>query len=751
MITRGGAEFATNQSPTTILESKPRMQKTSQLILTLLLFCLILNQSPVTPADAGRLAGSSAQGVVPPYKQYFPLIFHTHSLIPTRLGPFIGRVLAVGQDPANPATVYSMTFGSGVYKSTDYGASWAPSSVGISYLALQAMAVDPVTPNTIYAGTYGDGSVPYDGVFKSSDGGATWHQTGELANIWNGVRYNRPVVYALGVDRLNPNRVFAGTRMKYLPDGSLGGGGVFRTENGGSTWIPANTGLPNEDLYVYDLALDPSHPGRVYAALHQHGLYRSDNYGGSWYPLSGTPYAGRAVAIDPFNPSTLFFGAVKKLGIVRSTDAGAGWAQIGGGWDTMVGSLSPDPIHPGALYAGILVDNTDYYLMRSTNSGSSWGAVARLDTWGKMIFSPDGQKSITGVDFDGPYRSIDGGLTWNRSAVGLSGFSVTGLALSPASHATLYAALFGMGVFISNDRGASWADTSAGLENAGILALAADPGNASVLYATTDQSAVYRSTNGGQSWGALAGGYPQAAPAASSQRFAPFENRQLPELDVLKDNPDAPPLFSLSAATGLAAGNAIAVSPTNSSVVLVGTAGQGIYWWNGSSWAASSLSAGTVYSILFDRAKPGRALAAAGASSGGVLASANHGQTWQVSSSGLAGRTVYSLAQSQHNAAYFLAGTDSGVYQSIDGGSTWSSLGLSGQAVKAVGLLYIDHEFLFAGTDSAAYHYDSFTGAWNSLQKPFDNVGIQSIIPDPSSRSVYFVTRLGGTIRIDIQ
>ena len=723
--------------------------KMHRILLPLLLFGLIIGRGETFPG-AARVAG-------PPYILYFPLINREVTFTPQRIGPDYGRVLSVGQDAANPALQYAATFGSGVYKSTDAGTSWQPASAGMTYLTLQSLAVDPVTPNTLYAGTYGDAAVPYSGVFKSTDAGASWRPTGELANVWHGVRYNNPVVYALAVDRLDPNRVFAGTRMKYLPAGSLGGGGVFRSDNGGATWAPVNAGLPDEDLYIYDLALDPAHPGRVYAALHQHGLYRSDNYGDSWYALPGTPYAGRAVAVDPLAADTIYFGAVKKLGIHRSADAGGSWSQIGGGgWDIMTGALSADPLHAGLLYAGILVDNTTNYLVRSTDQGSTWQSVAGLDTWGKMLFSPDGRENLIGVDFDGTYKSLDGGVNWARSARGLTGFSVTGLAVSPAASTPIYAALYGFGVFVSIDQGASWWRCDAGLDTPNLLALTIDPGNPAALYAATDQSGVYRSTDGGQTWGALSGGYPAAAVSAGALAaregpFSPFTNRPLPEREGFKDDPDAPALPSLTAVTGLAAGKTVAVSPGNSGVVLVGTAGRGIYRLSGSTWAPSSLSAGTVYNILFDRANPGRALAGAGAELGGVLVSSDNGQTWQASNSGLAGRAVYSLAQNPNNPAFFLAGSDSGVYRSADGGKTWSSFGLPGQAVNAVGLLPAFGGVLFAGTDTAAYYEPSGRGAWVPLDKSLNNIGIQGIQPDPSGQAVYFYTRLGGTVRVDVR
>jgi photosystem II stability/assembly factor-like uncharacterized protein len=694
------------------------------------------------------------------YWQYFPIIAREYTFSSTIQGPFIGRVLGVGQDPFTPSNLYAMTYGSGMFKSTNFGATWSPASVGISNLTLQSMAVDPVAPNIVYAGGYGDTSLPACGVFKSTNGGASWSQTGVMANTWGGVRYSCPVVYALAVDPLNHNRVFAGTRMHNLPSGSLGGGGVFRSLDGGATWTPVNTGLPSVDLYIYDVFIDAHRAGVVYAALHQHGLYRSDNYGNSWYPLNGTPYSGRAVSVDPYNSNTLYFGAVKKLGLYRSTNYGAGWSKTGdSNWDVAVGAISTDPYHQGRVFAGILSNNTDSYLLQSSDGGVNWSPAGSLSIWGRIAFSPDGKTDLVGVDYDGPYMSNNGGRSWFPSKQGLSGFSVTGVALSPKAPDLLYAGLYGLGVYKSNNGGYSWSPASGVLGNNNTLSVAVDPANSSVVYAGMDGSGVYRTTNGGNSWAALTSGYPVASAPLSEPNGAlvptpvsPFENRPVPELDGLKDETDGSEIApgALAAATGLASTKALTVSQYNSSAVLAGTAGRGIYRLNGSTWAASNRTTGTVYNLIFDRATPGRAFAAMDAASGGVLVTTNDGQTWQAANTGLAGRTVYSLAQHAKNALIFLAGTDSGVYQSIDGGITWTQAGLYGLAVKTVSLMPDTTDLWFAGTESTFYYSQAGTYTWKPMGTTYDNIGIQGITKHPTAQVFYIYSRLGGVIRLDV-
>jgi photosystem II stability/assembly factor-like uncharacterized protein len=132
------------------------------------------------------------------------------------------RVLALAIDPITPTTLYAGVFCS-MYKSTNGGGSWSAINVGLSNLGFvacpNALAIDLITPTTLYAGTQ-DG-----GVFKSTNGGSNWVNTG-LSSLGT--------VYALAIDLITPTTLYAGTQ----------DGGVFKSTNGGSNWSTMNTGLP---------------------------------------------------------------------------------------------------------------------------------------------------------------------------------------------------------------------------------------------------------------------------------------------------------------------------------------------------------------------------------------------------------------------------------------------------------------------------------------------------------------------------
>src|SRR2546425_1282438 len=114
---------------------------------------------------------------------------------------------------------------------------------------IEALAVDPTSPNTVYAGTGG-------GVFKSTDGGGSWTDTGLPASV-----------FALAIDPTSPSTLYA-----------AGVGGLFKSTDGAGSWSPVST-LPDLGL-ILALAIDPASPGTVYAATSLPGGFKpTDGWG----------------------------------------------------------------------------------------------------------------------------------------------------------------------------------------------------------------------------------------------------------------------------------------------------------------------------------------------------------------------------------------------------------------------------------------------------------------------------------------
>jgi photosystem II stability/assembly factor-like uncharacterized protein len=294
-------------------------------------------------------------------------------------------MLSVAIHPADPAIVYSVAR-SGVFKSTDRGTVWQGVHTAMPNVSeLAAVVVSPfdpqqvlmsdaytghlwksvdgarswglvmdlagiakipvVDPNDrnqgfvsiahapsdariIYAGlalslcsTVTDSrscSTPtYTGVQQSTDGGKTWQTTvGEGLGLRS--------ILALAVHPANPDIVYAGT----------GNAGVFKTENGGRTWVPINQGVSS--LSIRAIAIDTSSPNTVYLGTGGAAIFKSTDGGASWRVSSAglMPNAQiLALLADPTTPAILWAGD-QSAGAYRSVDAGATWVQVNAGLST---------------------------------------------------------------------------------------------------------------------------------------------------------------------------------------------------------------------------------------------------------------------------------------------------------------------------------------------------------------------------------------------------------------------------------
>jgi hypothetical protein len=282
-----------------------------------------------------------------------------------------GRIRSILIHPTSPDILYVGAVSGGVWKSVNRGASWFPLQDFMTSLIVSCLAMDPSNPNTLYAGT-GEGIATTNqgdwmgaGVFKSTDGGATWNQlsaTATTSSDWWTV--NR-----LAVSPANGNILLAATNAALLrsadggvtwskrlssrvkqvlfhpTDGNLaiagGGGGLtpptLYSLDGGLTWT-ASSGLP-ASCPRFELAYARSNPSLVYASADNNGgeLYLSRD-GGKTFDLRSTGtnvFMGasdqgiydNALWVDPLNPDHLLWGGVS---FMRSLDGGVSWTFLSG-------------------------------------------------------------------------------------------------------------------------------------------------------------------------------------------------------------------------------------------------------------------------------------------------------------------------------------------------------------------------------------------------------------------------------------
>jgi photosystem II stability/assembly factor-like uncharacterized protein len=285
------------------------------------------------------------------------------------IGPAVsgGRVAAVAGTPQDDQLYYLGTAGGGVWKSSNGGATWEPVFEKEPVAAVGAVAIDPTNERIVWAGT-GEANPRNDvsygnGLYKSTDEGKSWTRVG-LAGVWS--------ISRIAIDPRNSRHVVVGAfgdPFRDSPDR-----GVYVTFDGGRTW--SKSLYLSESSGASDVAMDPKDPNVVYAGMWHFrrlpwtftsggpdgGLFKSTDGGRTWHKLTGNGlpggYTGRiGLAIAPSRPNRVFALIEAKGGILwRSDDAGLHWTMVSD--DTLVDQrpfyfthIAVDPRNPNHVYA----------------------------------------------------------------------------------------------------------------------------------------------------------------------------------------------------------------------------------------------------------------------------------------------------------------------------------------------------------------------------------------------------------------
>jgi len=231
-----------------------------------------------------------------------------------------------------------LSVGDGIYKSTDAGKTWTHMPGLRDGQQIPALAIDPRDPNKLFAAVLGHPYGPSEerGLYRSSDGGQSWQRviTKDENTGASDVEIdpsNPDVVYAsMWEAREGPwedNNVFNGP-----------GGGLFKSTDGGSTWHPLTSGLPKDLSQIY-VAIAPSDPRRLYATLAtasgKLNVYRSDDGGDNWTQATNDPRPSGRIGggdlpipkVDPKNPDLVYVASTVTM---RSSDGGNTWSGFRG-------------------------------------------------------------------------------------------------------------------------------------------------------------------------------------------------------------------------------------------------------------------------------------------------------------------------------------------------------------------------------------------------------------------------------------
>jgi photosystem II stability/assembly factor-like uncharacterized protein len=344
------------------------------------------------------------------------------------IGPFRGgRAVATAGVPGDPNTFYFGSVGGGVWKTTNVGLTWKPIFDQQPIASIGAIAVAPSNPNVVYVGT-GESDIRSslssgDGVYKSTDAGATWKHIG--------LRDTRQISKIV-IDPNNPDVVYvAALGHAYGPNDERG---IFKSSDGGTTWRRVLD--KGSDIGASDLAIATANSKVLFA-----GLWKTQRPVWSTYAPLGGPGSG----------------------LYRSLDAGATWAELkgnglpGGEWGRVGVDISPDGKR---VYALIDVKNAAG-LYRSDDGGNSWSLVNN----DKRLTSRSWYFDWLTVDPANPdvvyvvnvalYRSEDGGKTITVVKGEPGGDDYHLLWIDPKNPSRL-ALASDQGASISVDRGATW-------------------------------------------------------------------------------------------------------------------------------------------------------------------------------------------------------------------------------------------------------------------------------------------------------
>ena len=628
----------------------------------------------------------------------------------------VASIGAIAVAPSSPDIVYvgsgestlrdSVGFGNGMYKSTDAGKTWK--HIGLADTQhIGKIAIDPKNPNVLFVAAIGHLYAPNAarGVFRSTDGGMSWTKV-----LYKDVNVGAVEVV---IDPSNSRVVYAGlwnTRrppwFTYAPTNGPGGG-IYKSTDGGNTWKQLTHGLPPQGIGRTGIAVAPNNPKRVYAVVDclvpdpgappppatppngrpalppgQGGFFRSDDAGATWTRLSSdTALWGRGwyfekVTVDPRNADIVY---VPNVAVNRSKDGGKSWVA-------MRGSPGGDDYHQ----AWVSPDDSDTMIVASDQGAiitrNATADDAKSITWSSWLNQPTAQLYHISVDYRFPYwvtgAQQDSGAVGVRSRGKFAAITIRDWEPIGAGGESGFTAGDPLNPGVIYGESGSRFDLETNMAVPGTTSpRSPEPARADwtqpLVISASDPHAMYyanqflfKTTDGAKTWA-------QISP------------------DLTRTNPGAPATLDAAALAQVDRNGkrgviySVAPSPLEAALVWIGTddgyiqvtSDNGAHWQNVTPdvvtpWSrvtmmqASHFDASSAYASVdrhqlqdFDPY---------------IYRTRDNGRSWQKITNGLpAGVYVHSVKEDHVRRGLLVAGTERGVYLSLDDGDTWQPLKLN--------------------------------------------------------------------------
>ena len=624
-----------------------------------------------------------------------------------------GRITDIAVDPLNNSIFYVAAATGGIYKTTDDGASWQNVFTNAPVITVGALAIDPSNPQVVWAGTGEANSSSFsfigNGIYKSTDGGATWQHKGLEQSAY----FGRVVV-----DYSNGNRVFAAaTGTLFTPNATRG---VYRTTDGGNTW--ERVLYVNDSCAAIDLVQHPTNPDILYAAMWERmrgltyrrsygassGIYKSTDGGTTWTLLTnglpGGEQKGRiGLAIGRTNPDIVYAFIDRSLNgtgvptVFKTTDGGASWQQTNDspladmnsnfGW--YFGQVRVDPSDDNRLW----VMGVDMY--RSDNGGNTFYQVAGYYNIDEiyvdhhaMTIDPVTGFILHGAD-GGLYSSSDLGASWTK----INNLPMTQFYAIEVDY-TNPERIYG-GTQDNNTVGTRMGGTDDWeriLGGDGFYVLV-DYTNPDIIYAESQNGNLFKSTNGGYSFDYLAYVWSGDRTNWSSPlAMDPVDPQTLyfGTYRVWKSNTAGNSWMAVSddltrniGTGGFSTLTTIAVSPVDRNRVMTGSDDGLVHLSTDGGFTWSNITDGLpnrwITRVAFDPFDADRVYVTVSGFRYDeplpyVFMSTNLGQTWQPISSNLPELPVNVLVCDPDHQGRLIVGTEAGVFYTEAYGNAWAAL-----------------------------------------------------------------------------
>lgn len=427
-------------------------------------------------------------------------------------GPYERLIYGLLVDVDDPKTLYAGTWGAGLYRSTDAGATWQAASLpapdcpepACDPRLFQIRALAQSAGGGLYLSRWGGG------IYRSADQGRTWEF---IASPLNGIFPQDPERDPLLVEQFliitptgNDETIYAATH-----------DGVYFSIDGGDRWQQAVEGIPeeNDSRQIQALATDGN---TLYAGSFGGGVFASKDWGQSWQSIG--PSSGpesKVFAVLPTEEGVLIGTA--GAGVLWSSDSGQTWQSRNEG-------LPDNPLarrvqvliadKQGVIYAGTV----DYGVYRSDDGGQTWqpgsaGLTGHALSIVHLSADPAGKTIYAGTYGEGVYHSADGAKNWLPLGRGLPGtlaFEVKSLAIGGQD---LLAGTFLGGMYALNlaKEPFEWRRLPKGLPVGGARNIAdivvSDRGEAGQSITLAAGTGIFRSVDGGASWSRVNNGLPE--------------------------------------------------------------------------------------------------------------------------------------------------------------------------------------------------------------------------------------------------